>query len=103
MNRTRTPVDEIQVVTTPSTGYPHEILGVVIATVASYEDAEDFFDKVADRMRKKAYALGADAIVSVSLCHGGREGSYLTGIGTAVLVAWPNGHGDPEINAERRA
>lgn len=95
-----TPTNQIRLVTTPTVGVPHVVLGCVVAN--GYGDNPGAaLQNVTRHLREEAAKLGADAILSVthSLAYDTRSTWSVTAMGTAVHLAWPDGHASPELHA----
>lgn len=101
--QSRTPVDDILLVTLPSTGVPQTILGAVTASVVEYGgSANSHLRALMSLLRVQAGELGADAVVdfhvAVSVTHNAPIVA-LVATGTAVRLPWPDGHDSPERHA----
>ena len=100
MDRQQTPLEEIKVITAPSFGVRQEVVRLSIAEVTEHSPQEALKSALL-RPREQAHELGADAIVSLTYSvterslSGGVIKYYGIATGTAVLLPWPAGHGDP--------
>ena len=104
-DRQRTPAKEIRVITAPSFGVPHKILGLVTAptytsTYSTHRSVGSALEESIEELKQAAYDLGADAIVSAQFAPIEEKNTFFSVVssGTAVLLPWPEGHGDPLLN-----
>lgn len=105
LDRQRTDSADIQLLTLPTVPGSHivEVLGTVyglgkaLRTPRAMEDAMN-------EIRAAAHALAADAVIGIQCnctdesgggTRGGGAVSTVVLLGTAVLLAWPDGHGEP--------
>lgn len=98
--QSRTPVDDILIVTLPSTGVPQTILGAVTASIVDYGTSQNSsLTALMSLLRAQASDLGADAVVDMRVAISLTHTSPIVGMvatGTAVRLPWPDGHDSPE-------
>ena len=107
MDRTQTPEDEIILSTLDNVGLPHKTITVVTGWGSEGFDAGRAVERALDDLRKKAFVVGADAVVGITVAHNPTftETStyhHVLATGTAVTLPWPAGHADPALGAEHR-
>ena len=101
MERSRTPSAEIRLVTSSNLGTRHEVLGLVHAATTSI-NIRLAFAQALNEIRTQAHSLGADAVVDLVVSQSQENSNYagcsVIIMGTAVLLPWPAGHGNPELH-----
>lgn len=103
IDRQRTSPEDIAVLTSGPDGTRPQTLGVVCGNGQSLS-ARTAFEHAMNDLRRQAHLLAADAVVSVSVSHAFAEETQYSAarfsvmlVGTAVVLPWPDGHGDPTL------
>lgn len=98
IDRQRTPMSDIQVVTVPVV-YPQQkfMSGVAPLIVRRTIFSDREIPRVFALLQDAAYAVGADAVVGVqvSVSDGVNGSQHVVATGTPVVLPWPHGHGIP--------
>ena len=102
----RTAVEDILLVSLPSTGLPHTMLGLVATVQNGYSMSAALVAKAKRHLQEQAHALGADAVVDVRVDVAITSPGPVIAVamaGTAILLPWPHGHDEPSrhLGADR--